>query len=243
MLESGAYNRSHLDYLKGFSNSYDPIGVTITVKGLEVNLVRIWPDFTAVDFSSNNFHGEIPSAIGDLRSLRLLNLSHNAINGSIPKSFGKLGVLESLDLSVNQLTGTIPVELAGLTFLSILNLSYNKLVGNIPNGHQLQTFSDDSFIGNAGLCLHKNCSNTDSNGLSPPEHENVEPKKEIEWEYVSAAVGFVVGLGSIAWILLCCRSFRERYFDKIEDVVEERLYGMSRRRRRARRLVRTQGRR
>lgn len=203
--------------------SFGSFSVTLTMKGLNVEFVKIWKDFTTIDFSGNNFQGEVPKAIGDLISLRHLNFSHNAFSGSIPESFGQLRKLEALDLSGNQLTGAIPVELAELTFLSVLNLSYNKLVGEIPNGRQLQTFSADSFAANLGLCgfiLNISCSRTDGDGSLVPEHE----KREIEWEYVSAALGYVVGLGGFVWLLFCSRRFRKKYFHKIDQVVDEMLF-------------------
>ncbi|KAL1542444.1 receptor-like protein 35 [Salvia divinorum] len=182
-------------------NDYDVYssGMTLILKGQMMELYKIWADFSTIDLSSNSFYGKLPNAIGDLTSLHQLNFSHNALNGSIPKSFGQLKNLESLDLSVNQLAGQIPEELGGLTFLSKLNLSYNKFVGVIPKGRQIQTFSADSFEGNSGLCgfpLDISCSNTN---VPPPAgyDENGEEKREIEWQYVCAAVGYVVGVGSI----------------------------------------------
>ncbi|XP_057789414.1 receptor-like protein 7 [Salvia miltiorrhiza] len=249
VLDSVRYNRLTSKVLK--VSSFYKGGVRLIMKGQAVELVKIWPDFTAVDFSCNNFQGQIPNAIGDLRSLRLLNFSHNALSGSIPKSFDQIRNLESLDLSENQLTGEIPTELAGLTFLSVLNLSYNKLVGEIPNGRQFQTFSADSFKGNPGLCgfnLNITCSDSDgSDHLSPQVDENGEEKStEIEWEYVCAALGYVVGLGIIVWLLLFSRSFREKYFGKVEEVFEDICDARDKRRRRrrqARRVVRNQVRR
>ncbi|KAL1542446.1 receptor-like protein 35 [Salvia divinorum] len=212
--------------------------MTLIMKGQIVALPYIRLDFSAIDLSSNSFHGKIPNTIGNLTLLHLLNFSHNALNGSIPKSFGQLKNLESLDLSVNQLVGQIPEELGGLTFLSKLNLSYNKFVGAIPKGRQIQTFSADSFEGNSGLCGFPLdiCSNSN---VSPPAgyDENGEEKREIEWEYVCAAVGYVVGVGCIVWLLLFCRSFREKYFGKIEEVVEDMFIAGDMRRRRARRAA------
>ncbi|KAG6404598.1 hypothetical protein SASPL_136848 [Salvia splendens] len=219
--------------------------VDITMKGIDLELLHIRKDIAIIDFSHNNFHGEIPNAIGDLNLLFHLNLSHNALYGSIPKSFGQLKVLESLDLSANQLTGQIPMELGELTFIGVLNLSYNKLVGMIPNGRQIQTFPVESFEGNPGLCglpLNIRCSPTgdNDNGLSPRGHEE---KKEIEWEYVSAALGYVVGVGIIVWLLIFCRRFREKYFGKIEEVVEDIFIARDMRRRRARMVARNRARR
>ncbi|KAG6404543.1 hypothetical protein SASPL_136792 [Salvia splendens] len=192
--------------------------VTLTIKGIELELVKIWPEFISIDFSCNNFHGEIPVEIGKLNSLYLLNLSHNALTGRIPKSFGKLRQLGSLDLSMNQLTGEIPKEIASLTFLVVMNVSHNKLVGEIPIGNQLQTFSADSFEGNTGLCglpLNISCTNPS------PQFVEVESDREIEWDYVFAAAGYVVGLGGFSWVLLLCPSFRYKYFEKVEDVFEK----------------------
>ncbi|KAG6404528.1 hypothetical protein SASPL_136777 [Salvia splendens] len=192
--------------------------VTLTIKGQELELVKIWPEFISIDFSCNNFHGEIPVEIGKLNSLYLLNLSHNALTGRIPKSFGKLRQLGSLDLSMNQLTGEIPKEIASLTFLVVMNVSHNKLVGEIPIGNQLQTFSADSFEGNTGLCglpLNISCTNPS------PRFVEVESDREIEWDYVFATAGYVVGLGGFSWVLLLCPSFRYKYFEKVEDVFEE----------------------
>ncbi|XP_042016462.1 receptor like protein 22-like [Salvia splendens] len=182
-----------------------------------IYLHALWRGCIVFEFSSNNFNGGIPDAIGELSSLFLLNLSHNALTGAIPRSLAALTLLEVLDLSVNQLRGRIPEELARLTFLSFLNVSNNVLVGGIPNGPQSQTFSPNSFEGNKGLCsfpLDRHCNRSPGAGimLSKSKH------KEIEWEYVFAALGYVVGLGSIFWALLCCRSFREPYFEKIEEL-------------------------
>uniref|UniRef100_A0A6N2LMP4 Uncharacterized protein n=1 Tax=Salix viminalis TaxID=40686 RepID=A0A6N2LMP4_SALVM len=43
--------------------------------------------FTGVDFSSNNFTGEIPLEIGNLSKFKVLNLSHNSCIESIPPTF------------------------------------------------------------------------------------------------------------------------------------------------------------
>ncbi|KAK6144706.1 hypothetical protein DH2020_021526 [Rehmannia glutinosa] len=237
--------RNHLRFkFLPLNNFFFQDEVTLTIKGLELKLVKILGDFASVDFSCNNFQGEIPDAIGALSSLYLLNLSYNTLTGLIPKSFGNLTQLGSLDLSMNQLTGVIPMELAGLTFLSVLNLSYNKLFGQIPNGPQFQTFPSASFEGNTGLCgfpANISCSITDENeDVSPPKlgHE-----MEIEWDYISAALGYVVGLGSIIWLLLCCQSVRQKYFEHVDQVLVKIFYRQDRKQRRGGRVLRNQVRR
>ncbi|KAG8374326.1 hypothetical protein BUALT_Bualt11G0120000 [Buddleja alternifolia] len=184
-------NNSHVLYFLG-NSSYYPDKVKLTLKGQELEIV-LMTILTSVDFSCNNFQGQIPHEIGDLNSLYIFNLSHNNFTGTIPTSLGKLKQLGSLDLSSNNLTGEIPKELTDLTFLSFLNLSYNNLVGAIPKDHQFQTFSADSYEGNARLCgfpLRAGCnSQTDEQNGVPGESEK--KAGEIEWDYVSAVLGYI----------------------------------------------------
>ncbi|XP_020528968.1 LRR receptor-like serine/threonine-protein kinase FEI 1 isoform X2 [Amborella trichopoda] len=100
----------------------------------------------------NNFYGTIPSELGNCTALRALYLQDNFLSGFIPKEFGQLLELEILDISSNTLSGTIPVSLEQLTNLSTFNVSTNFLVGKIPSGGALSKFTEQSFVGNRGLC-------------------------------------------------------------------------------------------
>ncbi|KAM3337392.1 hypothetical protein P3S68_031717 [Capsicum galapagoense] len=134
------------------SNAFtENLPTTVVTKGLELEVVRILSLYTTVDLSNNKFGGHIPSIVGDLVALRVLNLSHNGLEGHIPPSLGNLSVVESLDLSGNHLVGEIPVQFSSLTFLSFLNLSHNHLRGCIPQGPQFATFENYSYEGNDGL--------------------------------------------------------------------------------------------
>ncbi|GLT35538.1 hypothetical protein SLA2020_099820 [Shorea laevis] len=178
-----------------FSNIYKD-SVKVVMKGSERELARIVKIFTTIDFSSNQFHGPIPDEVGELNSLLLLNLSHNSLNGQIPSSLEKLAELESLDLSSNKLEGRIPEQLTKLTFLSVLNLSHNELVGHIPEGKQFSTFSNDSYIGNFGLCgfpLTKKCK--EQRPPSPQFDEEDDSTAVFEWKFALAGYGCGLVLG------------------------------------------------
>ncbi|XP_017604272.1 receptor-like protein 9DC3 [Gossypium arboreum] len=163
--------------------------VIITMKGLDFKLERILTSFTVIDFSSNH-----PKQVGELNSLIVLNFSHNSLAGNIPPSLGKMTALESLDLLSNKLQGRIPVQLTDLTNLGALNLSHNNLEGQIPLANHFDTFSNDSFDGNSGLCgfpLSKKCGNNQELE-SPPSTVADESETTLVWKI--AAMGYGSGL-------------------------------------------------
>ncbi|KAF5471515.1 hypothetical protein F2P56_008302 [Juglans regia] len=200
--------------------SYYQDRVTVTSKGLNLELVKILTIFTSIDISCNKLDGEIPKDIGLLKSLYVLNLSHNALTGQIPTSLANLRLLESLDLSSNKLTGEIPMQLAeNLIFLSVLNLSFNQLVGQIPIIKQFATFSDGSYKGNKGLCgfpLQKICNVGRGTAPSTPPDSN--SKKVIGRKFLSVELGFIFGLGIIIGPLYWKR-WRFWYFKQVDDIL------------------------
>jgi Leucine-rich repeat (LRR) protein len=181
-----------LDYM---GEVYYQDSLKVTIKGLDIELERIQTFLTTIDFSKNSFRGEIPKIIGRLKSLKGLNFSHNNLTGYIPSSFGNLTNLEWLDLSSNKLTGEIPTQLVDLSWLEVLNLSQNQLTGHIPTGKQFNTFEDDSYTGNLGLCgypLSRTCNNHEAK--QPPlstlqQEDNLEPNNGFGWKAVSIGYG------------------------------------------------------
>ncbi|XP_076897818.1 uncharacterized protein LOC143551230 [Bidens hawaiensis] len=86
-----------------------------------------------LDFSSNQFTGMIPLEIGELRSLVTLHLFQNQLHGSIPQALCQLRFLYGLALSDNNLNGSIPTCLGQLSNLSYIYLNRNNLSGSIPH--------------------------------------------------------------------------------------------------------------
>ncbi|KAJ3114745.1 hypothetical protein HK100_001564 [Physocladia obscura] len=98
---------------------------------------------TILDLSDNNLTGTIPGSIGDLKNLIELNLCRNNLEGCIRPEFGRLFRLQALNISQNCLSGSIPASLGSMTEIMYLNLGYNDLEGEIPESlGQLQKLTE-----------------------------------------------------------------------------------------------------
>lgn len=94
-------------------------------------LGQLGPTLHTLVLRENGHVGPIPSELGNLTRLKVIDLHRNNLNGSIPLSLGRIAGLKSLDFSGNRLTGTVP----SLSFpvLSVIDLSQNLLTGSIPS--------------------------------------------------------------------------------------------------------------
>ena len=198
--------QEYMEWIGLFGIFYSP--TTVTTKGTSMQFKKIPINFVIMDLSENKFEGEIPKVIGELQALRGLNLSHNRLSGPIPQSMGNLTMLESLDLSSNMLTGRIPPEFLNMKFLEVLNLSYNHLEGEIPKGKQFDSFSNDSYKENLGLCgdpLAMKCSQKHDEHHPPSQSLWREEKFGFDWKPVAIGYGcgtvLGVGIGSFMFFM------------------------------------------
>ncbi|CAN1139438.1 Receptor kinase-like protein Xa21 [Linum perenne] len=107
----------------------------------------------------NILTGQIPSSIGNLTKLNLLDISNNRLQRAIPLSLGNCQQLNQLDVSANKLTGEIPgllyyfkvrsskkqTSVADSALTHYMMVSYKDL-HQATNG-----FSSDNLIGSGGF--------------------------------------------------------------------------------------------
>uniref|UniRef100_A0A0R0FSN4 Disease resistance R13L4/SHOC-2-like LRR domain-containing protein n=1 Tax=Glycine max TaxID=3847 RepID=A0A0R0FSN4_SOYBN len=199
------------------------VSVLLWLKGRGDEYQNILGLVTSIDLSSNKLLGEIPREITDLNGLNFLNLSHNQLIGPISEGIGNMRSIQSIDFSRNQLSGEIPPTISNLSFLTMLDLSYNHLKGKIPTGTQLQTFDASSFIGN-NLCgppLPINCSSNGKTHSYEGSHGH-----GVNWFFVSATIGFILGFWIVIAPLLICRSWRYAYFHFLDHVVQTSIFSL-----------------
>ncbi|KAH9790054.1 MDIS1-interacting receptor like kinase 2 [Citrus sinensis] len=132
-----------------------------------------FPNLITFKISGTGFlSGRIPSEIGALSKLQVLNLSQNHLTewylaynnlvGPLPKEVGNMKNLKILLLHRNNLTGPISSTIGYLNLLEILDLSHNRLDGPIP-----------STIGNLTNLTSLVLSSNQLSGLLPREVGNL----------------------------------------------------------------------
>jgi len=93
--------------------------------------------------------GTLSKSIGDLSSIKEVDLGDNAIKGSIMPEIGRLYNIERLRLNHNFFVGQVPTDVGNLVNLQLLHLHGNRLSNSVPN--VIMNLSNDySFISDCG---------------------------------------------------------------------------------------------
>ncbi len=128
----------------------------------------------------NGLSGPIPPELGNLASLRTLNLGGNALTGSIPPELGNLASLEELDLAWNPLTGPIPPELGNLASLEELDLHGNPIARFSGFPDSGLTGSIPPELGNLASLKKLTLRANALTGSIPPELGNLASLEELD---------------------------------------------------------------
>nr|XP_048332926.1 receptor-like protein 9DC3 [Ziziphus jujuba var. spinosa] len=116
--------------------------------------------------------------------------------------FVKIQMIFTIDFSKNKFQGEIPRLIGKLKSLKALNLLRNRLVGRIPHGKQFDTFDNNSYSENLGLCgfpLSKMCGNNNepqqSLSLNIQEEGGWKEIHGFEWKIILMGYGCGVVIG------------------------------------------------
>ncbi|XP_026389281.1 putative receptor-like protein kinase At3g47110 [Papaver somniferum] len=112
------------------------------------NLERIF----LLDLSNNQLSGEIPSSLKNCLGLRVLFLNGNSFEGIIPPSLKSLKGIQGLDISSNNLSGRVPEYLESFASLGALNISFNDFEGELPKQGIFKNLYASEVRGNKKLC-------------------------------------------------------------------------------------------
>ncbi|KAH0724604.1 hypothetical protein KY284_000469 [Solanum tuberosum] len=162
-----------------------------------------------LNLGGNDLSEEIPDCWMNWPELKVLILRDNNLIGSLPRYMEVLSNLLSLDLRRNRLNGPFPSSLESCSKLHKIDLT----VRIIPLSTQLQSFDPTSFQGNklCGLPLLVNCS-SDGNIPNHKYEDDESDKDEVDWFYISMAIGFALSFWGVCGSLLFKRSWRHAYF-------------------------------
>jgi Leucine-rich repeat (LRR) protein len=107
------------------NNAFEPGPIPEFLQNMTSSLVDL-------SLKGTQRNGPIPTWIGSLEKLVLLDLDHNDLSGPIPSEIGLLKELEFVLLNRNQLMGAIPEDLSELQLvnLTLLLLDNNTITGS-----------------------------------------------------------------------------------------------------------------
>ncbi|RXH84048.1 hypothetical protein DVH24_026947 [Malus domestica] len=95
-------------------------------------LQRPHPQLPERSLVGNRLTGSIPKELGDITTLKSLDISFNNFSGPLPRELGSWANIERMMLRNCNLTGQLPTYLGQMTKLQTLDLSFNQLTGEIP---------------------------------------------------------------------------------------------------------------
>ncbi|KAH8967354.1 hypothetical protein BDL97_03G074600 [Sphagnum fallax] len=145
----------------------------------------------AVTLPNKALAGSLATQVGELASLRKLNLHNNLLGGELPTSLVNLQSLRGLYLFRNNFSGVLPTGLGSSSpLLQALDLSYNHFSGPIPDS-----------VSQAPKLLRLDLSNNRFNGTLPAATWGVESQLQylnVSSNLLSGSIPATLGNASTA---------------------------------------------
>jgi hypothetical protein len=115
-----------------FNNSIGALSLpSVSLVGSLPTQIGNMPFLTLLDLSGNSLSHTIPSQIGGLINVLNVSLDSNDFSSSIPAGLFGMTRMVDLDVSNNKLTGSIPEQVNLAQFLASINFANNKLIGTV----------------------------------------------------------------------------------------------------------------
>ncbi|CAB9496474.1 STYKc [Seminavis robusta] len=93
-----------------------------------------WRNLYEFSLSFNQLTGPLPSTMGGLKHIRVLEWNDNQLTGELPFGLSLLKSIEHVDLRFNHLAGSIPSEFFNSAkHLRVFHLGHNLITGHIPD--------------------------------------------------------------------------------------------------------------
>uniref|UniRef100_A0A453ND79 Leucine-rich repeat-containing N-terminal plant-type domain-containing protein n=1 Tax=Aegilops tauschii subsp. strangulata TaxID=200361 RepID=A0A453ND79_AEGTS len=119
------FNATLLEYLSFRNNHLNGV-----LDGVHITKLR---NLVTLDLGGNNFSGEIPDSIGQLKKLEEFHLDNNNLSGELPSALSNCTNLIAIDLKKNNFSGQLTkVNLSNLPNLKTLDVYFNSFSGTVP---------------------------------------------------------------------------------------------------------------
>ncbi|KAH0765876.1 hypothetical protein KY285_001747 [Solanum tuberosum] len=141
-----------------------------------------FPTLIVLILRSNKFDGELPQELCHLKDLQILDLANNTFVGIIPRCIGNFSAMVKVKKKVKY----------------DLNLQYSAYMGALRESAMVTT-KGNMYHSNGNIPNHK-------------YEDNESDKDEVDWFYISMAIGFALSFWGVRGLLLFKRSWRHAYF-------------------------------
>ncbi|KAI4353393.1 hypothetical protein L6164_002347 [Bauhinia variegata] len=192
-----------------------------------------------LNLRNNRLNGTIPDTFPASCALQTRDIHQNSLGGMIPKSLANCRMLEVLDLGKNKIMDGFPCLLKNISTCRVLVLRENKFHGHIlcpvnpGTWHNLQsidlafnsfrgTIPEKSFASWEAMMHDEDQAVLETKHISESSeisHSNENPGSLIDWNFISAELGFVLGPGTVFALQYFRKPWRLRYWNLVDDIL------------------------